>query len=151
METKRFFHILQNQRVRGAIINLAHFYKIKYSKITRCNKISLTKVVLLFTYWDKKIIFRKIQQSFYVENWLWKSIKCQILKASLHLILQNVKKCFGPHKYGPQWLHNFEGLAWKLIKLNYSNTNPNWPVWIYAAKWFWSKWVKPNRGFACLR
>ena len=46
----------------------AHFYKIKYCKITRYDKVSLTNVVLLFTYRDKKMIFRKIQLSFDIEN-----------------------------------------------------------------------------------
>ena len=32
---------------------------------------SLTKVILLFTYWNKKTIFRKIQLIFDIENWIF--------------------------------------------------------------------------------
>ena len=34
---------------------------------------SVTKVVLLFTYWKKKIIFRELQLIFDTKNWVWKS------------------------------------------------------------------------------
>ena len=34
---------------------------------------SITKVVLLFTCWKKKIIFRELQLIFDTKNWVWKS------------------------------------------------------------------------------
>ena len=45
-------------------------YKVKYFKIARYVKMSLTKVVVLFKYCDKKIIFGKIELSFDIENGL---------------------------------------------------------------------------------
>ena len=46
---------------------------MKYFKITSYDNMSLTKVVLLFTYWKKKIIFRELQLIFDTKNWVWKS------------------------------------------------------------------------------
>ena len=40
----------------------------------------LTKVILLFTYWNTKIIFRKICFIFDIENWLWKLNFCNFWK-----------------------------------------------------------------------
>ena len=53
--------------------NWAHFYKIKYFKIATYDNVSVTKVVLLFTYWKKKIIFRELQLISDIKNWVWKS------------------------------------------------------------------------------
>ena len=36
----------------------------------------LTKVILPITYWNKKIIFRKIRLTFDGENWVWKTDFC---------------------------------------------------------------------------
>ena len=64
-----FFKISEHR----AIKTWAHFYKIKCFKIASYDNMSLTKVVLLFTYWKKKIIFRELQLIFDTKNWVWKS------------------------------------------------------------------------------
>ena len=64
-----FFKISEHR----AIKTWAHFYKIKYFKIASYDNMSVTKVVLLFTYWKKKIIFRELQLIFDTKNWVWKS------------------------------------------------------------------------------
>ena len=77
-----------------AIKNWAHFYKTKYFKIATYDNNSVTKDVLLFTYWKEKIIFREFQMIFDTKYWLWKSKNalfwwvsalsfCQIWKNSL--------------------------------------------------------------------
>ena len=47
-------------------------HKIKYFKIKTYDNILVTKVVLLFTYWKKKIIFKELQLILYTENLLLK-------------------------------------------------------------------------------
>ena len=73
MGAKWFFLIFFKISVHRAIKNWAHFYKIKYFKIATYDNMSVRKVILLFTYWKKKIIFRELQLIFGTENWLWKS------------------------------------------------------------------------------
>ena len=59
-----FFKISEHQ----AIKNWAHFYKIKYFKITSHDILPMIKVILLFTYCKEKIIFREIGLIFVIEN-----------------------------------------------------------------------------------
>ena len=63
-----FFKISEHR----AIKTWAHFYKIKNFKIASYDNMSLTKVVLLFIYWKKKIIFGELQLIFDTKNWVWK-------------------------------------------------------------------------------
>ena len=64
-----FFKISEHRATK----TWAHFCEIKYFKIATYDDMSVTKVVLLFTYWKKKIIFRELQLIFDTKNWVWKS------------------------------------------------------------------------------
>ena len=60
------------------------FQKIKCLKIWSCQKMSISKSVLLNWYFSMEIFFRKIQVIFDVENWLWKSEFCNFWQLSLN-------------------------------------------------------------------
>ena len=103
--------IFQNQWARS--------HKISENYKTYDN-ISVTKVVLLFTYWKKKIIFRDLQLIFDTKNWVWKSKNalfwrvaapsfCQIWKNLLVSMIVDLK----------DYISNFECLPLKIFLLNY--------------------------------
>ena len=57
-------------------------------------KILLMKVVLLIKYSDKKIIFRKIQLSFGLQNWLWKLKMSNFWQSSIKMPYKITKNPF---------------------------------------------------------
>ena len=105
-------------------------------------KILLMKVVLLIKYSDKKIIFRKIQLSFGLQNWLWKlkmsnfwqsSIKMpyKISKNPFRRLIQMQKSIeFQLHHWEIPQLSSFYCIWLHVLE---------WPVY-YSQAWSNSKW-----------